>query len=250
MRGMKTICTITIICILFIAGCRTLARDTTRRQPGYAVLLHGMGRSHYSMRRIQKRLLAEGYKVINIDYRSTRETVDELVKVIDKEVRTKCTDETLPINFVTHSLGGILVRSYLKERDDINLGRVVMLCPPNGGSELVDIFGGLWAYRKITGPAGQTLGTGPDDLPHTLGPVDFDVGIIAGNRSFNPFYSCFIDGRDDGKVSVARSAVKGMNDFLVVDSSHTFIMQRSHVITQILQFLEHGHFTPTPTPQP
>jgi triacylglycerol lipase len=216
------------------------------RQPGYAVLLHGMGRTHRSMNRIERSLSKEGYEVINIGYKSTRQPIDDLVEVINSTVRTRCTNDTMKVSFVTHSLGGILLRSYLKKHRDVNLGRVVMLSPPNGGSELVDRFGGVWAYKKITGPAGQVLGTGQDDLPRALGPVDFDLGVIAGGQSLNPLYSYFIGGRDDGKVSVASSAVEGMRDFLVVDSSHTFIMQRSHVIQQVLHFLEHGHFERDP----
>lgn len=208
----------------------------------YVILLHGMGRTHRSMKRIKRSLSKEGYEVVNLRYPSKKESIEDLVKTLDEKVKAKCTDTSRSINFVTHSLGGILVRCYLRDHKDLNVGRVVMLCPPNSGSEIVDALRGIRLFGIVTGPTGQRLGTETNDLPNTLGPVDFELGVITGDRSLNPLYSGLINGPDDGKISVESAKVAGMQDFLVVHYSHTFIMLRKGVIEQVIHFLKHGEF--------
>jgi len=139
-------------------------------------------------------------------------------------------------------LGGIVLRYYLKENQLHNLGRVVMLSPPNQGSELVDNLRDNILFKIVTGPSGQQLGTASSSVPITLGPVDFELGIIVGNRSLNLILSHLIPGEDDGRVSVERSKVEGMADFLIVPQAHPFIMNSPEVIEQTVYFLEHGRF--------
>src|SRR5436190_751136 len=97
-----------------------------------------------------------------------------------------------------------------------------MLAPPNRGSELAERLRSNCLYRLATGPAGQQLGTRDSSLPRQLGPVDFGLGIIAGDRSLNPLFSSWIPGPDDGKVSV-RSTTLPDAELLVVHHSHTWI---------------------------
>ncbi len=146
------------------------------------------------------------------------------------------------INFVTHSLGGILVRSYLARHSIPELGRVVMLAPPNQGSEVVDKLGRLFLFKWINGPAGNELGTDATSMPNKLGPANFPVGIIAGDRSINWINSLLIPGSDDGKVSIERTKLAGMSDHLVIHTTHPFIMQNREVIRQTIQFLRTGGF--------
>ena len=147
------------------------------------------------------------------------------------------------INFVTHSLGGILVRKYLSEKEIPNLGRVVMLGPPNQGSQAVDELGGVPGFDWLNGPAGKQLGKGPDSVPLSLGPADFELGVIAGNRTIDPITSAVLDDPDDGKVSVADTRLEGMADFIVVDHSHAFMMMMPRPIELTLQFLSSGSFS-------
>jgi pimeloyl-ACP methyl ester carboxylesterase len=157
-------------------------------------------------------------------------------------LRERTTDQTVKIHFVTHSLGGIVLRQYLSEHRIENLGRVVMLAPPNRGSELADRLKNNCLYRLATGPAGQQLGTSDSSVPNRLGPADFELGVIAGNRSLNPLFSWWIPGPDDGKVSVRSTRLAGMQDFLVVHHSHTWMAWSSEVSAAVAQFLRSGCF--------
>lgn len=207
------------------------------------ILLHGLVRSSDSMDKIEQRLLAEGYQTVNYDYPSRDYTIEELANHNIPEALRRCDQpQTRKIHFVTHSLGGILVRYYLQQHTIENLGRVVMLSPPNQGSEAVDELADLPGFELLNGPAGEQLGTDDNGLPAQLGPADFEVGIITGDHSVNLVLSQLIPGEDDGKVSIKNARLEGMKDFLVVPHSHTFIMRSDAVIDQIIFFLKNGIF--------
>ena len=207
------------------------------------VLLHGLGGAPLWMKRLEWALEHDGYEVRNISYPSTRHPVE----VLAREHLAPAVEriEVAPgarIHFVTHSLGGLVLRQYLSEIQPKNLGRVVMLGPPNHGSEVADRLHKNWFYKLVLGPSGQQLGTGTDDFPRRLGSVKFELGVIAGNRSRNPFFSPLLPGRDDGMVSVASTQVEGMSDFVVMRSSHNALMWRSPVIKQVRAFVTAGQF--------
>ena len=209
--------------------------------PGTVLLLHGLGRSADSMRLFEQALAARGYEVCNVDYPSTRAGVEELAELLAEEVSRCRAGSAAPLHFVSHSLGGIVVRAYLGEYRPRNLGRVVMLAPPNGGSEWVDAFRDTWLVT-LAGPAARELGTDPESAPRRLGAVDFELGVLIGDRSWNPLGSWLIPGDDDGTVAVASARVEGMADFRVVHENHTFIVTSPQAVWQSIHFLEHGSF--------
>jgi len=212
------------------------------------VLLHGLARTSFSMRKIEAALKTD-YKVINESYPSRKHSIEELAELAIKPALETCVNAT-KVHFVTHSLGGILVRQYLNDHQISNLGSVVMLGPPNNGSELVDYFQSSklpnWLFDKANGPAGAQLGTKEASKPIHLGAVDFNLGVIAGNVSYSPLFSKALEGEDDGKVSVNSTQIEGMADHITLPVSHTFMMDNTDVIQQVQHFLKLNRFKHAP----
>ena len=209
----------------------------------YVILLPGLLRTSRSMRRLEKSLAGLGYNVINVGYPSRKQPVERLAEESLGDVVARYGQKPgTKIHFVTHSIGGIILRYYLKHHAVPNLGRVVMLSPPNQGTEPVDRLKDNFFFQTLHGPAGLQMGTDADSLPAQLGPVDFELGVIAGSKPLNPLLSRLIPRPNDGVVAVKRTRVANMADFLVVPYSHTFIMMRRGVIEQVAYFLRHGKF--------
>ncbi len=210
--------------------------------PGeYVVLLHGLVRTNRSMNSLEAYLSKQGYEVLNIDYPSRKYQIPELAAMVREEVISK-TSRAGKVHFITHSMGGIILRYIQKNYPLPNLGRVVMLSPPNQGSELADKMGSFPLFEWIVGPAGKQLGTDSNSVCRELGKADFELGVITGDESLYWINSSMIPGEDDGTVSVESARLEGMADFLVVHTSHPFIMNNETVMKQSVHFLQKGTF--------
>ena len=211
--------------------------------PDHVILLHGLCRSSRSMAPMEKALIRAGFSTDNVSYPSRSHAIERLSEdAIGQALERGTGHADGRIHFVTHSLGGILVRSYLDRHSLPRLGQVVMLAPPNQGSEVVDRIGAWALFGWLNGPAGRELGTAASSTPNRLGRANFPVGVIAGNRSWNLINSLLIPGPNDGKVSVERTRLAGMADHLVMAATHTFLMRHPTVIRQTIAFLRRGRF--------
>lgn len=226
----------------------SLAASPNRLASENVILLHGLGRTSHSMAKMQRALEGAGYTVLNADYPSHTALIPKLADDAIGKALAKCRENgATKIDFVTHSMGGILVRSYLARHKVPDLGRVVMLAPPNQGSEVVDKLGRFKLFKWVNGPAGNEMGTDTNSLPNRLGPANFPVGIIAGDRSINWINSLLIPGPNDGKVSVKRTKLAGMSDFIVIHVTHPRIMRNREAIRQTVAFLQNGRFANSST---
>ncbi len=234
--------------ILILIACNTFCHSNYHTSGSVikhetVVLLHGLARSSQSMDKMEKELKQEGYRVLNIDYPSTSAPIEKLAEQIFQTLEPQIKNEQT-VHFVTHSMGGIILRQYLKEHELPNLGRVVMLAPPSRGSEVTDKLGNIFLYQWINGPAGNQLGTGTNSLPLRLKAPDFELGIIAGDRTINPILSMLIPGPDDGKVALARVKPATYSDYIKLHATHTCTMRNKNTIAQTKHFLLHGKFNP------
>lgn len=214
----------------------------------HVILLHGLARTSLSMRRLARRLAAEGFTTDNFDYPSRTDRIEPLARTVIERALERAAAKSGPVHFVTHSMGGMLVRWYLKQHKLDRLGRVVMLAPPNQGTEVVDFYNQRAPLlgrmlRSVLGPASGQMRTDADALPARLGPANFEVGIIAGTVNRNPVFGPVISSMpSDGVVTVERTKLAGMSDFLALPYTHTFIMDKVVVQDQVLHFLRHGRF--------
>jgi triacylglycerol lipase len=209
------------------------------------VLLHGLARTSSSFNAMQEALEEDGYLTANIDYPSREHEIAALADMAVGEGLATCRagEDVDKIHFVTHSLGGILVRQYLSTETVDELGRVVMLAPPNQGSNAADNLIDVPGFDWMNGPAGHQLGKGETSVPLALGPVDFELGVIAGNRTIDLITSAVLENPDDGRVSIEDTKVEGMDDFIIVEHSHAFMMRMQRPIELTKVFLRTGSFS-------
>ena len=240
----------TIALVATLASCATTTRTqlvSSAHNSECVVLLHGLNRSWRAMEKMAGVLQENGFSTANVDYPSQQGTVETLAPIAVSSGVDQCRNSGAQrIHFVTHSMGGILVRSAHGVEPIPELGRVVMLGPPNQGSEVIDITRDWAVTSMFSGEAGKQLGTDQNDIPARLEPVDFELGIIAGTGTINPFMSAVLPEADDGKVTVERTKVDGMSDFLVVSKSHFMLMRNEVVIQNTAAFLRNGQFLDAP----
>ena len=247
---MTAIHLIRLCCLLLSLGIMTSCASVPRSElvpaansSDCVVLLHGLNRSWRAMSTMAETLQDAGFTTANVDYPSQAGPIEEIAPLSVGTGLAECRSTgATRIHFVTHSIGGILLRYQHQHEPIAEQGRVVMLGPPNQGSEIVDTLQDWPGMETIGGAAGMQLGTGKDSIPSQLGPVDFELGVVAGTGTINVLASAMLPDPDDGKVSVAATQVEGMDDFLVVPNSHRYITRSPVVLRNTVSFLKTGRF--------
>lgn len=211
------------------------------------VLLHGIGQSGVNMAGIQFSLENAGYKTLNIEYPSLKNNLETLSSYLAQELKKEDVwgGEYHQVHFTSHSMGGLVIRGYLeahkKDIPEDKLGRVVMLAPPNGGSEVADLMKNLLPYQWLFGPAGQELTT--EEQKNIKTDVYYDLGIIAGDKDWPYLIAAhIIHGGSDGRVAVEKTKLEGMKDHVTLSATHSFISWKLSVHKQIIYFIKHGAF--------
>lgn len=233
---------IATVVVAMAAAAQATTEKSVIQQPDCVVLLHGLARRAASMNAMQKYLESDGFLVANIDYPSRKHPVAELSPVVGKGIAACEKLGGGTVHFVTHSLGSIMLRHYLKENSIENFGRAVMLGPPNHGSEVVDAMRDVPGYQWLNGPAGLELGTDENSVPLSLGPIGSDVAVVAGTTSINLILSTHLPDPDDGKVSVESARLEGMCAMLIVDVAHPFLMSDDEILPEVSSYLSTGRF--------
>jgi pimeloyl-ACP methyl ester carboxylesterase len=208
------------------------------------VLLHGIKKTSACMSKFARHLEGLGYRVRNLDYPSTRLPIEKIAERIELEIEDAAESTDGKVHLIGHSMGGLIIRAVLKNYRPSNLGRVIMIGTPNKGSPVADFLQSVPLYKKLYGPAGQQLITDQSGFADIFGPVDFDLGIIAGNRTVDPI-SSFIIGYsrpNDGKVAVENTKLEGAADHIVVATNHTFFPTSKVMWRQAEVFLDNGVF--------
>jgi len=233
--------------------CKTLeqirkSKDLTP-DTGHAVIyLHGIGRSSRSMRPILDAMAADGFVHVPFEYPSTRVPLEQSANFLHTLIES-LTDVS-KISFVVHSMGGLVVRRYLKDHNDPRLHRLVMLGTPNSGAELADMLKRNMLFRTVYGPAGQELVTGKDGTIGSLPAPTFEFGVIAGGKGDDAGFNPLLPGDDDGTVTIASTRLPGASDFLRIPKLHSFLMSDETAIAAVQCFLEHGRFSMEREPAP
>lgn len=210
------------------------------------VLLHGIGQIPQALLLLQRRLKKEGYKVINIPYPSLTKSIEQISGALSEgQLDQGFWVSHSKVHFVTHSMGGLVAACYLELNKSWipreKIGRVVMVAPPHGGSEVADFLCDLPLYKWVFGPAGQQLTT--QHQSKVQSDIFYELGIIAGRLEW-PFTlsSYLIPTASDGRVSVESTKLPDMADHVSVKGSHTLMVNKKEVHDLIVSFLKEGHF--------
>jgi pimeloyl-ACP methyl ester carboxylesterase len=208
------------------------------------ILLHGLGRGRAVMRRLEQALLAADWVVANVGYPSLRRPLEHHADAVRGIARAMHADGAREIALVGHSLGGLVARTAAAHaaQDGWRLGRMVLLGSPAQGSVVAGVLKDFAPFRVIAGDCGQAV----TPLRAVRVPVPAtEIAVIAGGngkRGYNPF----LDGDNDGLVTVAETRMPGMEtDFVLVRSMHATLPLHRDVVTATIRFLDTGCFLDT-----
>ncbi|WP_051687273.1 triacylglycerol lipase [Microbulbifer sp. HZ11] len=233
-----------VVLALLVSAHSAYANSHDRPEKPCVVLIHGITKDSRSMEAIAAALREAGFHAVNLDYPSREFPIETLADMTIPLGINACKEAgAAPLHFVTHSMGGLLLRQYYEHRDANEIARAVMLGPPNQGSRLGNFLSCIPVIKDVNGPAGKQMGIDERSLPSRLGPVKFPLGVIAGTRSFNPFFSAIISGDDDGIVGLPSTYVEGTCARVTYPLTHNGLTGSAQAIVQVVTFLKSGKFS-------
>ena len=208
------------------------------------LLVHGILRSTGTFSALEIALIEAGFDAVAISYPSTRSTIEEhadgLARLLDRQEGSET------VSFVTHSMGGLVVRHLLRQDEAwqrrIAVRRIVLIAPPNQGSAVARLLKDIPAYRWIYGAAGQQLT--PAEVSK-IPLIEHPFAIVAGGTGDGEGFNPLLPGDDDGTVALAETRLEGALDFLVVPEIHAIISNHPDTIRATINFLKHGGFEDT-----
>lgn len=231
-----TACSRSVLTPTEVAGIKNSGKD-------YVILMHGLWNSSSRMEKFEDYFTNKGYQVLNIDYPTTETHIQSLESQYLRPIIESIPFQTgQKVHFVTHSMGGIVLRDYLRKNKLPQLGRIVMISPPNGGSEWANLLIDNSFYRWLAGPAAYDLRTVNNDFLSKLGAVTYELGIIAGDKTYLESFQDVIPGPDDGMVAIESMKLPGMRDLIVIHEHHRGLTWNPEAMKQAWFFIKSGQF--------
>ncbi|WP_119006023.1 alpha/beta fold hydrolase [Vibrio halioticoli] len=255
LRTSKTSLVVVFIAVLF--GCsrsEVPIKDSNYalHQKQQVIIVHGLARSAASMEEMSERVAHSGYQVCVVDYPTLGQAIDKTLhessaqidQCIHKFNRELSQVDGSKVHFVGHSLGGLVIRHYLAQKNSIthspHFGEVVFVGTPNKGSDVADFFSSLWLL-PLAGGTAASLTTHSESLPNSLPDPNYAFGVIAGTDSY-PILKYMFDNSNDGLVSVESTQLAGMQDFVAVNITHDSLRSDPQVTDLIVNYLNQRRF--------
>ncbi|HAN78216.1 MAG TPA: hypothetical protein DCQ31_10815 [Bacteroidales bacterium] len=207
-------------------------------------IVHGLGGIGLELSKIKNTIEKSGFESEIYWYPSLVRDIDSVGKLLITKIRKENYDT---ISFVTHSLGGLVVRTlYEHIKTDSNfpfIHRIVMVAPPNQGSPVADFFVQWSLARFIVGPNLKNLTTNKSTGASRYPIPAAEVGVISGGRGKENGYNYFLNGDNDGVLLPEMTKMGIEKDVVFVKAAHVELVFNSEVNKMVVNFLKTGKFT-------
>lgn len=210
-------------------------------------VIHGYGGTTTMMSKIDKSIKNEHFITENFAYKSITVDLDSIGMELYLNIKRSGFDT---VSFVTHSMGGLVVRSMLqysqKDKNFPVIHRIVMLAPPNGGAEIADFFTKKPGMKRLLGPNVEHMRTDSNSYAHKLPiPNNSELGIIIGIRGKSKGYNPFIPSDNDGLLTPKSAKLGVEKEIVYVYEDHNIMTQKTLICKLVNDFLKLGKFDNT-----
>ncbi len=215
-------------------------------EPTLVVLQHGLWRSWGSLWRLQRALETQGYEVLNDSYSSTLGQIEEHAALLEERIEARLKDRQEPMPrlcFVGHSMGGLVIRSYLQRPGARKADTCVFVATPHRGAVLADLRKDGWLFKTFLGDKAALQLSPSSEFFKTLGSVPCaSIATIVGSQGDEEGLNADIPGDDDGTVAVGEAHLPEETATVSIATGHTRLSMSSISIERVLYFLKHRKF--------